>query len=124
MDTIPVLPGAELEFTDFARSKKELVNRISRLRQKKPSLDRLQIAQNITTVYDAIGGPVSHARWAQENPSDFYRQYAKLAPAQTDMKVKGEFVIRSPLPRNAAIDGEFTDGSELPTLPSTEGSGE
>jgi hypothetical protein len=111
MDNVPTAPGAELEFTDFARSRKEMVKRVHVLKTKDAKgVDRLKVAKSILDVYEAIGGVTSHAMWAQQNQDSFYsKQYAKLAPSQSDLRVQGEFVIKAPLPRNPSIDGEFEE---------------
>jgi hypothetical protein len=111
MDIVPRLEGSELEFgtlTDHAG----MVERYQRVRTTKRGVDRLSVAQSIIDAFTLLGGTPAFAAWAQTNQQDFYKMYAKQAPALTDVNVKGEFIIKSPLPRNPAFDGECKDVTE------------
>jgi hypothetical protein len=72
-------------------------------------VERQKVAQAIIDAFTLIGGVPAYALWAQENQGEFYKMFAKQAPAQSDLNIKGTFVIKSPLPRNPAIDGEFEE---------------
>lgn len=38
--------------------------------------------ENMIAVFTRLGGTAAMADWARENPTDFYRLYAKLIPTQ------------------------------------------
>lgn len=37
---------------------------------------------NIAAVFNRLGGTAAMAKWAEENPNQFYQIYAKLIPVQ------------------------------------------
>lgn len=64
--------------------------------------NRRRVAADILETFDIIGGVPAFANWAQENPSDFYRMWAKMAPppdaADPGAQIKVIHVVpRSPL---------------------------
>ena len=107
MEVVPKLEGADIEFSEFVTSRTEMRDRYALVKTTKRGVDRLSVAQAIIDAFTLIGGTPAFAIWAQENQGDFYRLYAKQAPALTDVNVKGEFVIRAPVARNPAFDGEY-----------------
>jgi len=50
------------------------------------------VKQNIVSVFDKIGGREKMAKWADENQTDFYRLYGRLAPTEVEAKVQTELV--------------------------------
>lgn len=44
--------------------------------------------ENIQAVFLRLGGTSRMAEWAEENPTDFYKIYARLIP--TDVKLSGD----------------------------------
>ena len=52
--------------------------------------------------FDVIGGVPRFAMWADQNPSDFYKMYAKTLPQNID--VTGEITIRPALPPSPLDD--------------------
>ncbi len=67
----------------------------------------------VRTVYEDIGGHVAFAKWARENPGDFYRIASRLIP--TEIAVTGESLNRSITvqlsfvkPLNQSIDQPLT----------------
>jgi hypothetical protein len=40
------------------------------------------VKDNVISVFEQLGGTDHMARWAEENPSQFYNIYAKLLPLQ------------------------------------------
>lgn len=40
------------------------------------------VKDNVLAVFDKIGGVAAMATWAQENPTDFYRIYARMLPTE------------------------------------------
>lgn len=57
--------------------------------KKKTNFSRLQVVENVQNAFDLIGGTPRLAIWADENPNDFYRMYAKLLPS-TNSSALGE----------------------------------
>jgi hypothetical protein len=41
------------------------------------------VKSNVIAVFDKIGGRDGMAVWAKENPTEFYRLYARLIPTET-----------------------------------------
>ncbi len=44
-----------------------------------------QVKENIVAVFTRLGGTPAMATWAEANRSEFYRMYARLAPAELDV---------------------------------------
>lgn len=42
--------------------------------------------------FDSVGGAPALAQWANENPTEFYKLYARLIPAELEASVKGLIV--------------------------------
>ncbi len=51
------------------------------------------VKQNIVGVFDKIGGRDKMAKWAEENQTDFYRLYGRLAPTEIEANVKGKVIV-------------------------------
>ncbi len=51
------------------------------------------VKQNIVGVFDRIGGREKMAKWAEENQTDFYRLYGRLAPTEIEANVKGKVIV-------------------------------
>jgi len=51
------------------------------------------VKQNIVGVFDKIGGREKMAKWAEENQTDFYRLYGRLAPTEIEANVKGKVIV-------------------------------
>lgn len=43
--------------------------------------------ENIIAVFTRLGGVDAMAEWASENPTEFYKRYARLIPAQAQLDV-------------------------------------
>ena len=43
--------------------------------------------ENIIAVFTRLGGTAAMAEWARENPTEFYKLYARLIPAQAQLDV-------------------------------------
>jgi len=52
-----------------------------------------RVKQNIVGVFDRIGGREKMAKWAEENQTDFYRLYGRLAPTEIEANVKGKVIV-------------------------------
>jgi len=48
---------------------------------------------SIVGVFDKIGGREKMAKWAEENQTDFYRLYGRLAPTEIEANVKGKVIV-------------------------------
>ena len=51
------------------------------------------VKQNIVGVFDRIGGREKMAKWAEENQTDFYRLYGRLAPTEIEANIKGKVIV-------------------------------
>jgi len=51
------------------------------------------VKSNIVGVFDKIGGREKMAKWAEENQTDFYRLYGRLAPTEIEANVKGKVIV-------------------------------
>lgn len=47
----------------------------------KGEFSRRKVVENVQDAFDLIGGTPRLAIWADENPTDFFRMYAKLLPS-------------------------------------------
>ena len=74
------------------------------------ALSRKRVVQAFLDAFEMIGGMPRLAVWANENPSEFYKLYARLLPSQASSVLGEENVMRviHVLPRGP-LDGP-TDG--------------
>jgi len=64
------------------------------------------------SAFDLIGGVDRLTLWAHENPSDFYRLYAKLLPATTvQLGQEGKYIIEHALAATA-LDRQVIQNSQ------------
>ena len=70
-------------------------------RDTEGQLTRKRVVNAFLDAFHLIGGTPRLALWADENPTEFYRIYAKLLPKQTEAEVttSGDMTIRHVLPR-------------------------
>lgn len=47
------------------------------------------VKDNILAVFTRLGGTAEMAKWAKDNPTDFYRLYGRLAPVETQVSGPG-----------------------------------
>ena len=68
---------------------------------RSPYLKKERVLNAFHDAFELTGGIPRLALWADANPTEFYRLYAKMLPRQTDNNhnVDGDFVIRHVLPR-------------------------
>jgi len=96
----------EEEYSEQATECKELsglatsgngVSRISVPRE----LKRQRVVNAFQDAFELIGGVPRLAHWADTHPTDFYKLYARLLPAEASKKVThdGGVVIKHVLPR-------------------------
>jgi hypothetical protein len=66
-----------------------------------PDLKRTQVVDAFLDAMQLIGGTPRLALWANENPTEFFKLYAKLAPRQLEQETKhdGGIKILHVLPR-------------------------
>tara|TARA_R110002096_G_scaffold14507_2_gene50271 strand:- start:148 stop:465 length:318 start_codon:yes stop_codon:yes gene_type:complete len=66
-------------------------------------LSRADVVYAFQSCFENLGGVPRMAMWADENPGDFYKLYARLLPSQASSVLgeKNEFVIKHVLPRGA-----------------------
>jgi hypothetical protein len=71
-----------------------------RMFPKRGPLSRATVVEAFNTAFEQIGGVSRFALWADANPGDFYRLYAKLLPPSNDPALEGdrEYVVRHALP--------------------------
>jgi hypothetical protein len=74
--------------------------------RKPDGVRRRDIVTAFQHAFEMIGGVSRFALWADQNPTEFYRLYARLLPPQItpDEEATGERIIRLRVPRNA-LDG-------------------
>jgi hypothetical protein len=99
-DVVEFIPRAEWEEKLSALAKSG--NGTSHLpvpRSKAPS--RQDVVNAFFSAFEIIGGVQRLAVWGNDNPSDFFKLYARLLPtaAQTQMEHSGEITIKHVLPR-------------------------
>ena len=54
--------------------------------------------ENVVAVFTRLGGTAAMAEWARENPTEFYKIYAKLVPMEHTGVVEVSYVARIPEP--------------------------
>jgi hypothetical protein len=66
-----------------------------------PDLKRTQVVDAFMDAFQLIGGTPRLALWANENPTEYFKLYAKLAPRQLEQETKldGGIKIVHVLPR-------------------------
>lgn len=58
------------------------------------ALSRKRVVQAFLDAFEMIGGMPRLAVWANENPGDFYKLYARLLPSQASQALGEENVMR------------------------------
>lgn len=95
--------------SDIARSARSLIKDPPKKSRKN------QLLQAFDETFDLIGGIPRLALWADANPDDYYKLYAKTLPQQVQATLDGKLqhIIRPALPPSV-LDGEYT---EVPNVP-------
>ena len=95
--------------SDHGKASRRLAQAINA--PKAPRKQRFLSAMDDT--FDLIGGVPRLAVWADQNPDEYYKLYAKTLPTQIQASIEGKLqhIIRPALPPSAldATEGEFTD---------------
>lgn len=66
---------------------------------RSPDLKRKRVVNAFLDAFELIGGTPRLAIWADENPTEFFRLYAKLMPKESTQETSGTTTIRHVLPR-------------------------
>ena len=68
---------------------------------RRADVQRKQVVNAFHDAFQLIGGTPRLAIWADENPTEFFKLYGKLAPKQVEQETKhdGGLVIKHILPR-------------------------
>ena len=76
------------------------------------------IHDEFAKAYQNLGGTTGLTDWAEDNQTDFYKLFAKLAPTPQAVKHSGEVKIALSLQRNPHLDdfdgAQDADFDELP----------
>lgn len=64
----------------------------------KKEFNRREVVEAFRDAFELIGGVTRLAVWANQNPTEFYRLYAKLLPKETEHTGQSELVIKHVLP--------------------------
>lgn len=101
--------GLEPYLGDLAKSTRRLAASVAAT--KIPKKQRFLSAMDDT--FDLIGGIPRLAVWADQNPDEYYKLYAKTLPTQIQASIEGKLqhIIRPALPPSAldAIEGEIIE---------------
>ena len=96
------------------------------IQQQAPQVSRLRqelhkqhpIHNEFGEVYEQLGGQAHLKEWAEDNPTDFYRMFAAMAPKPQQVKHSGELKISLALQRNPHLDdfdgAQEADFDEVP----------
>jgi hypothetical protein len=111
VDVIQKYSDLSMFLTDVARSSQKMIKDPPTKNRKQ----KLLIAMDET--FDLIGGVPRLAIWADQNPDEYYKLYAKTLPQQIQASIDGKLthIIRPALPPTA-LDGDYTDVTEPTTL--------
>lgn len=74
--------------------------------------DRRTVELSMQACYELIGGVPRFALWANENPTEFYKIYARLLPEQSKAQASTQIIIQSNVERNA-LDSITINGSSI-----------
>lgn len=61
---------------------------------RSPDLKRSQVVNAFHDAFQLVGGTPRLAIWANENPTEFFKLYAKLAPRQVEQETKHDGGLR------------------------------
>ncbi len=94
----------EIEITDWQQTMSSIANRRA-TNIKIPrgaGFNRAQVVQAFDNAFQLIGGTPRLALWADENPKEFYKLYAKLLPSQSTSSLgeSTDIVVKHILPKS------------------------
>lgn len=106
--------GQVVEFIPREVYEQEMKDTLSELAQstkglkipQSGDLSRKRVVQAFLDAFEMIGGMPRLAVWANENPTDFYKLYARLLPSQASQALgeSNELVIKHILPKGPLDD--------------------
>jgi hypothetical protein len=84
---------------EYERQMEETFSELSRYTQKLPvprdaKISRKDVVLAFQNAFELIGGIPRLAVWANENPTDFYKLYARLLPSQASEALGEENVMK------------------------------
>ena len=91
-----------IEVTDWDKTMEALATPNTRLSiPRNREFNRKQVVTAFSNAFELIGGVPRLALWADANPSDFFKLYARLLPSQASSALgeSNELVIKHVLPR-------------------------
>lgn len=116
---VPELTEAELlaiQSADAEIRASGLVNMVNRVLPAIPSnyqfvlRDRQFVANAMNACFDLIGGVPRIVQWADQNPGEFYKLYAKMMPEveKANQALNAQINITNHIPRSALDDVTLT----------------
>ena len=94
----------EIQITDWQETMSSIANRnaTSLKIPRGAGFNRAQVVQAFDNAFQLIGGTPRLALWADENPKEFFKLYAKLLPSQTTSSLgeSTDIVIKHILPKS------------------------
>ena len=90
-----------ITYEEYSETMGEIAN--SPIKAIPRGVSRAEVVAAFQKSFEMIGGVPRMAVWADENPSEFYKLYAKLLPSQSSQSLDAanEKVVRHVLPRTA-----------------------
>ena len=81
-------------------------NGVSRIPIPRDLGKRSQVADAFKDAFQLIGGVPRLAHWADTQPTEFYKLFARMIPTEAHKSVNatGEFVVNHVIPRSSALD--------------------
>jgi hypothetical protein len=67
-------------------------------------VNRKKVEQALHTAFEMIGGVPRLAMWADSNPTEFYKLYARLLPNESNVKHEGSVALKLVLKPNPLDD--------------------
>ena len=58
-----------------------------------PNKNTMLVKEVLQGVFDDMGGIAAMVEWGKENPTEFYKLYAKMLPTQVEANIDGELII-------------------------------
>ena len=58
------------------------------------SIKKTQVVDSILDAFQLVGGTSRLALWANDNPGEFFKIYAKLAPRQLEQEIKNDTSVQ------------------------------
>lgn len=87
-------------------------------RKGRPNLTTATAKENIIAVFNRLEGTAGMAKWAADNPTEFYRLYGRLIPAEQHISGQlGSYVANTQIPVEQRHPLESTNGATAPSDP-------